>query len=104
MRVSSRRPGQNIRKEMYLTDIENKWNADLSAISGAEGTSMLLGLRCKTSSTIFVIETTFILVVVPSSTKPHVVIKMIAEETKAYRMLNLYGLLMAVAGEARVGT
>lgn len=46
-------------KEMYLNDIEQKWNIDLSAIS-AEGTSTKRwDFVVKASSTIYVIETNF---------------------------------------------
>lgn len=46
-------------KEMYLTDIEKKWNVDLSAIS-AEGTSTKRwDFVVKTATHIFVIETNF---------------------------------------------
>ena len=54
-----KKTGAEYYKEMYLTDIENKWNVDLSAIS-AEGTSTKRwDFVVKTSSTIFVIETNF---------------------------------------------
>lgn len=46
-------------KEMYLTEIENKWDMDLSAIS-AEGTSTKRwDFVVKTPSVIYVIETNF---------------------------------------------
>lgn len=46
-------------KEMYLTDIETKWNVDLSAFS-AEGTSTKRwDFVVKTATHIFVIETNF---------------------------------------------
>ena len=46
-------------KEMYLTEIEQKWNIDLSAIS-AEGTSTKRwDFVVKTPSSIYVIETNF---------------------------------------------
>ena len=46
-------------KEMYLTEIEQKWNMDLSAIS-AEGTSTKRwDFVVKTPSSIYVIETNF---------------------------------------------
>lgn len=49
----------NYYKEMYLTEIEEKWHIDLSAIS-AEGTSTKRwDFVVKTSTTIFVIETNF---------------------------------------------
>lgn len=54
-----KKSGAEYYKEMYLTDIERKWNVDLSAIS-AEGTSTKRwDFVVKTQSTIFVIETNF---------------------------------------------
>ena len=51
--------GKNYFSEMYLTDIEKKWNVDLSAIS-AEGTSTKRwDFVVKTDSCIYVIETNF---------------------------------------------
>lgn len=51
--------GAEYYKEMYLSEIENKWGADLSAIS-AEGTSTKRwDFVVKTKSTIYVIETNF---------------------------------------------
>lgn len=51
--------GEEYYKEMYLADIEKKWNVDLSAIS-AEGTSTKRwDFVVKTKNTIYVIETNF---------------------------------------------
>ncbi|MCH3950789.1 MAG: type II restriction endonuclease [Acidaminococcus sp.] len=51
--------GAEYYKEMYLTEIEDKWDVDLSAIS-AEGTSTKRwDFVVKTLQTIFVIETNF---------------------------------------------
>lgn len=69
-------------KEMYLTEIEEKWNVDLSAIS-AEGTSTKRwDFVVKTQDTIYVIETNFY---TSGSSKLNEVArsyKMIAEEAK----------------------
>lgn len=69
-------------KEMYLTEIERKWNIDLSAIS-AEGTSTKRwDFVVRTPSRIFVIETNFY---VSSGSKLNETArsyKMIAEEAK----------------------
>lgn len=46
-------------KEMYLTEIEKKWNVDLSAISAEGTTTKRWDFVVKSSSTIFVIETNF---------------------------------------------
>ncbi len=54
-----RNTGIEYYKEMYLPEIENKWNVDLSAIS-AEGTSTKRwDFVVKTKDTIFLIETNF---------------------------------------------
>ena len=74
--------GSEYYKEMYLTDIENKWNVDLSAIS-AEGTSTKRwDFVVKTSSTIFVIETNFYSGGGSKLNETARSYKMIAEETK----------------------
>ena len=74
--------GTEYYKEMYLTDIENKWNVDLSAIS-AEGTSTKRwDFVVKTSSTIFVIETNFYSGGGSKLNETARSYKMIAEETK----------------------
>ena len=46
-------------KEMYLTDIEKKWNVDLSAISGNGTSTKRFDFVIKTDSMIYVIETNF---------------------------------------------
>lgn len=54
-----KKTGAEYYKEMYLTDIEQKWGVDLSAIS-AEGTSTKRwDFVVKTDTTIYVIETNF---------------------------------------------
>lgn len=77
-----KKTGTEYYKEMYLTDIENKWNVDLSAIS-AEGTSTKRwDFVVKTSSTIFVIETNFYSGGGSKLNETARSYKMIAEETK----------------------
>ena len=77
-----RKTGAEYYKEMYLTDIENKWGVDLSAIS-AEGTSTKRwDFVVKTSSTIFVIETNFYSGGGSKLNETARSYKMIAEETK----------------------
>ena len=77
-----KKTGAEYYKEMYLTDIENKWNVDLSAIS-AEGTSTKRwDFVVKTSSTIFVIETNFYSGGGSKLNETARSYKMIAEETK----------------------
>ncbi len=46
-------------KEMYLTDIEKKWNMDLSAISGNGTSTKRFDFVVKTDNMIYVIETNF---------------------------------------------
>lgn len=46
-------------KEMYLTDIEKKWNVDLSAISGNGISTKRFDFVVKTDNMIYVIETNF---------------------------------------------
>lgn len=46
-------------KEMYLTNIENKWGVDLSAISSEGTTTKRWDFVVKTDTTIYVIETNF---------------------------------------------
>ncbi len=46
-------------KEMYLTEIEKKWNVDLSAISGNGTSTKRFDFVVKTDNMIYVIETNF---------------------------------------------
>lgn len=70
-------------KEMYLTEIENKWRIDLSAIS-AEGTSTKRwDFVVKSPSCIFVIETNFYTGGGSKLNETARSYKMIAEEAKA---------------------
>lgn len=46
-------------KEMYLTDIEKKWNVDLSAISGNGTSTKRFDFVVKTDNMIYIIETNF---------------------------------------------
>lgn len=46
-------------KEMYLTDIEKRWNVDLSAISGNGTSTKRFDFVVKTDNMIYVIETNF---------------------------------------------
>ena len=49
----------NYFKEMYLTDIENKWNLDLSAMSGNNVSTKRFDFVIKTDNQVYVIETNF---------------------------------------------
>ena len=46
-------------KEMYLTDIEKKWNLDLSAMSGNNVSTKRFDYVIKTDNQVYVIETNF---------------------------------------------
>jgi type II restriction enzyme len=50
---------ENYFKEMYLKDIENKWNLDLSAISGNNVSTKRFDFVIKTDNQVYVIETNF---------------------------------------------
>lgn len=49
----------NYFKEMYLTDIEKKWNLDLSAMSGNNVSTKRFDYVIKTDNQVYVIETNF---------------------------------------------
>ena len=51
--------GVNYFKEMYLKDIEKKWNLDLSAMSGNNTSSKRFDFVIKTDNQVYVIETNF---------------------------------------------
>ena len=51
--------GLNYFKEMYLSDIEEKWNVDLYAMSGNNVSSKRFDFVIKTDNQIYVIETNF---------------------------------------------
>lgn len=51
--------GINYFKEMYLTDIEKKWNLDLSAMSGNNISTKRFDFVIKTDNQVYVIETNF---------------------------------------------
>lgn len=51
--------GLNYFKEMYLSDIEKKWNVDLSIMSGNNVSSKRFDFVIKTDNQIYVIETNF---------------------------------------------
>lgn len=49
----------NYFKEMYLKDIENRWNVDMSAMSGDNTSTKRFDFVIKTDNQIYVIETNF---------------------------------------------
>ena len=51
--------GVNYFKEMYLSDIEKKWNLDLSAMSGDNTSTKRFDFVIKTENQVYVIETNF---------------------------------------------
>lgn len=78
-----KKSGVEYYKEMHLTEIENKWNINLSAIS-AEGTSTKRwDFVVKTSSCIYVIETNFYSSGGSKLNETARSYKMIAEEAKS---------------------
>lgn len=50
---------KNYFKEMYLKDIENKWDLDLSAMSGNKVSTKRFDFVIKTNNQVYVIETNF---------------------------------------------
>jgi len=46
-------------KEMYLSDIEKKWNLDLSAMSGNDTSTKRFDFVIKTDNQVYVMETNF---------------------------------------------
>ncbi len=54
-----KKTGAEYYKEMYLTDIEKKWNVNLSSISAEGTTTKRWDFVVKTSNVIFMIETNF---------------------------------------------
>lgn len=69
-------------KEMYLTEIENKWGIDLSAISGDGVSTKRWDFVIKTDDCIFVIETNFYASGGSKLNETARSYKMIAEEAK----------------------
>lgn len=51
--------GKSYFKEMYLADIEKKWNLDLSAMSGNNTSTKRFDFVIKTDNQVYVIETNF---------------------------------------------
>lgn len=51
--------GENYFKEMYISEIENKWGIDLSAVSNDGKAEKRFDFVIKTDSTIYAIETSF---------------------------------------------
>ena len=51
--------GESYFKEMYLSDIEKKWNLNLSAMSGNNTSTKRFDFVIKTDSQVYVIETNF---------------------------------------------
>lgn len=70
-------------KEMYLTEIEQKWGVDLSAISAEGTTTKRWDFVVKTKNKIFVIETNFYSSGGSKLNETARSYKMIAEESKA---------------------
>ena len=69
-------------KEMYLSDVEEKWNVDLSAISAQGTTTKRWDFVVKTPKMIYVIETNFYTAGGSKLNETSRSYKMIAEESK----------------------
>lgn len=69
-------------KEMYLTEIESKWNVDLSAISASGTSTKRWDFVVKTAKHIYVIETNFYTSGGSKLNETSRSYKMIAEETR----------------------
>lgn len=70
-------------KEMYLSDVEEKWSVDLSAISAQGTTTKRWDFVVKTQNMIYVIETNFYTAGGSKLNETSRSYKMIAEESKA---------------------
>jgi len=77
-----KKAGVEYYKEMYLTDIESKWNVDLSAISAEGTTTKRFDFVVKTSSLLYGIETNFYTSGGSKLNETARSYKMIAEEAK----------------------
>ena len=69
-------------KEMYLSDIEKKWNLDLSAMSGNNVSTKRFDFVIKTDNQVYVIETNFYSSVGSKLNETARSYKMLAEESK----------------------
>lgn len=72
----------NYFKEIYLKDIENKWNLNLSAMSGANTSSKRFDFVIKTDNQVYVIETNFYAAGGSKLNETARSYKMLAEEAK----------------------
>ena len=80
-----KKTGVTYYKEMYLSEIENKWNVDLSAISADGTTTKRWDFVVKTNNNIFVIETNFYSGGGSKLNETARSYKMIAEESKSIK-------------------
>lgn len=72
----------NYFKEMYLSEIENKWNLDLSAMSGNNISTKRFDFVIKTDNQVYVIETNFYASSGSKLNETARSYKMLAEESK----------------------
>ena len=72
----------NYFKEMYLSDIEKKWNLDLSALSGNNTSTKRFDFVIKTDNQVYVIETNFYATQGSKLNETARSYKMLAEESK----------------------
>lgn len=73
---------KNYFKEMYLSDIEKKWNLDLSAMSGDNTSTKRFDFVIKTENQVYVIETNFYSAGGSKLNETARSYKMLAEESK----------------------
>ena len=83
-------------KEMYLTEIENKWNIDLSAVSAKGTSTKRWDFVVKTKSKIFVIETNFYASSGSKLNETARSYKMIAEEANVFLFFVFVWFLVVV--------
>ena len=84
-------------KEMYIHEITEKWDIDLSAISNQGKAEKRFDFVIKTDKVIYGIETNFY-AAAQSSMKPHEVINRLRRKRRLLMGLSLYGLQTALAG------
>lgn len=73
---------ENYFKEMYLRDVENKWNLDLSSLSGNNVSSKRFDFVIKTDNQVYVIEANFFSSSGSKLNETARSYKMLAEESK----------------------
>lgn len=91
----------NYFKEMYLKNIEEKWNIDLSALSNQGKAAKRFDFVIKTDEMIYAIETNFYASGGSKLNETEEVIKCFHKRQIQSMALHLYGLRMALAGRVQ---